>query len=289
MTLTVFTPTYNRAAMLSRLYDSLLTQTSYDFEWLIIDDGSTDETKKTAQRFTGEGRFPVRYYYKENGGKHTAHNLAVTLAAGGWFFCVDSDDFLAPNAVEQIVFSAKQLKEDQAIAAYKKDTKGNRLSGEFPAGLRFSKFNDLFAVYHCGGEFSLIFPTKLAREFPFPVFEGERFVTESVVYDRINQKCEMLLLPQAVTICEYQPDGYSQNANAVMARNPSGFCLYFMQRIDLMPTFTAKLTCAGKYWCFRWISKNRSLRYTGRHCLACGLGWPVGLVFRVYYKFVRGF
>ena len=114
-------------------------------------------------------------------------------------------------------------------------------------------------------------------------------MTESVVYDRISPECEMLLLPRAVTVCEYQPDGYSQNANAVMAKNPSGFCLYFMQRIDLMPSLISKIICAEKYWCFRWISKNKTLQYTGKHRFLCGLGRVLGLVFRGYYKVVRGF
>ena len=289
MTLTLFTPTYNRASMLPRLYESLRSQTCYDFEWLIIDDGSVDDTAGVVQSFAGEGTFPVRYQYKENGGKHTAYNLALELAGGKLFFCVDSDDYLAPDAVERIVSAANELGEEQGIVAYKQDTTGKLLSDGFPAEVKFSAFNDLWLKHGCCGEFSLVFPTELARKYPFPVFLGERFVTESVVYDRISPKCEMLLLPRAVTVCEYQPDGYSQNANAVMAKTPGGFCLYFMQRIDLMPSMISKLVCAGKYWCFRWISKNKTLRYTGKHRIICGLGWVLGLAFRGYYKVARGF
>jgi hypothetical protein len=133
----------------------------------------------------------------------------------------------------------------------------------------------------------LVFPTELARQFPFPVFEGERFVTESVVYDRIQ--CEMSLLPVALTVCEYQSDGYSNDSNALMARNPKGYCLYFLQRIDLMPGFKNRLVCAGKYWCFRWISGSKTLRYSGEHRFALLAGWFAGVVFRLYYKLVRGF
>ena len=100
--LTVFTPAYNRAVTLPRLYESLLRQTCFDFEWLIIDDGSSDDTSRLIHSFTGEGKFPVRYVYKENGGKHTAHNLALEEAEGEWFLCVDSDDTLAPDAVEMV-------------------------------------------------------------------------------------------------------------------------------------------------------------------------------------------
>ena len=92
MKLTVFTPTYNRAVLLPRLYGSLLCQTCHEFEWLIVDDGSTDDTAKAAEIYIGNGNFPVRYVKKENGGKHTAHNLALEYAQGEWFFCVDSED-----------------------------------------------------------------------------------------------------------------------------------------------------------------------------------------------------
>lgn len=289
MKLTIFTPTYNRAATLPRLYQSLLAQSCCDFEWLIVDDGSTDETGSLVRCFTGEGRFPVRYRRKENGGKHTAYNLGLELAEGALFFCVDSDDLLAPDGVERILSAAVELSADQGIVAYKQDMSGKCLSGSFPEGLRLCRFHELATVHGCGGEFSLIFPVEVARKFPFPVFEGERFVTESVVYDRISPQCLMLALPHAVTICEYQQDGYSSNTDRIMSRNPSGYCLYFMQRIDLMQGLKARLICAGKYWCFRFISGNKALHYRGKHRGAVLAGWFAGLVFRVYYKLIRGF
>jgi glycosyltransferase involved in cell wall biosynthesis len=288
VTLTIFTPTYNRAATLPRLYESLLAQTVTDFEWLIVDDGSADETPELVSRFTGEGRFPVRYHRKENGGKHTAYNLGLELAQGTFFFCVDSDDFLAPEAVADIQEVLPRMGENQGIVAYKQELSGKRLSGVFPDRLEYCHFHELSTVHGCSGEFSLVFPTALAKEFPFPVFEGERFVTESVVYDRISPVCPMLLLPAVLTLCEYQQEGYSSNANAVMARNPAGYCLYFMQRMDILPSRKAKLISAGKYWCFRFISGNQTLKYRGKHRIMCAASWPVGLLFRIYYKIRRG-
>ena len=103
MLLTVCTPTYNRAHTLPRLYESLVRQTSQDFEWLVVDDGSTDNTRELVDGWVAEGRIRIRYVYKENGGKPSAHNLGVRLAAGELFFCVDSDDYLTDNAVELIL------------------------------------------------------------------------------------------------------------------------------------------------------------------------------------------
>lgn len=281
--LTVFTPAYNRANTLPRLYESLLAQSSFDFEWLIIDDGSADATAQVAKGFTGEGKFPVRYVRKENGGKHTAHNLALEKAAGDWFVCVDSDDLLSPGAVQAILAAAVN---HSGIIAYKEDLEGNRLSDPFPEVAAVESLLQLEQAYGCRGEFTLAFRTDFARQFPFPVFRGERFVTECVVYDRMLGS--FALLPDTVTRCEYQPDGYSADTNRLMKNNPNGYCLYFLQRIDLAESFVQRVVTAGKYWCFRGICKNKELTYRGKHRLAAALGAAAAPVFRLYYKKFRG-
>ena len=110
MMITVFTPTYNRGALLRRLYESLLAQTVYDFEWLIVDDDSADDTESVVHAFVkGETRFPIRYYKQKHGGKHRAMNLAVQLAKGKYFFPVDSDDWLPENAIELLISWLKEI------------------------------------------------------------------------------------------------------------------------------------------------------------------------------------
>lgn len=287
--LTIFTPAYNRAKTLPRLFASLCNQSNYDFEWLIIDDGSQDETLQVVQGFLAEKRFLVRYYKKENGGKHTAYNTALELAQGQWFLCVDSDDLLADRAVEMILKTAEKLEENQGIIAYKQDFSGKCLSGEFPTELDTVGINELVLNHGCGGEFTLIFPTSLAQKYPFPVFDGERFVTESVIYDRLDPVCRMQLLREIVTVCEYQADGYSQNINRIIAQNPKGYSMYFMQRINVYPSLKQKMITVGKYWCFRWMGGKPPVRYTGKHRILTGLCLPLGLIFWMYYKFVRGF
>ncbi len=287
--LTIFTPAYNRAGTLPRLFESLQKQSCLDFEWLIIDDGSQDDTQAVVDGFAKTATFPLRYHKKENGGKHTAYNVALELAQGEWFLCVDSDDLLADNAVEAILKTAQKLAEDQGIIAYKDDFSGKRLSDAFPEGVALTSMNELALKHGCSGEFTLIFPTEVAKKYPFPVFEGERFVTESVIYDRLDPVCRMWLMREAVTICEYQVDGYSQNVDGIIARNPKGYSMYFMQRIDVYPSLKQKVITAGKYWCFRWMGGKPPVRYTGKYRLLTGLCLPLGLIFRVYYKLVRGF
>jgi len=220
--LTVFTPAYNRANMLSRLYRSLCDQTCDDFEWLIVDDGSTDDTTSVVQSFAGEEKINIRYFKKENGGKHTAHNLALEKAAGEWLLCVDSDDLLTTDAVAKLTEKIAQLNGESGIVCYKEDLNGRLLSDPFPKNICKTKMYRLAAEYGCRGEFSLAFATSFARQFPFPVFAGERFVTECVVYDRMDQQGEFALLPEVITVCEYQADGYSSDSSKLMKRNPSG-------------------------------------------------------------------
>ena len=287
MMLTVFTPAYNRAETLPRLYRSLCDQTCCDFEWLIIDDGSVDSTPELARDFLKEDRFSVRYVRKENGGKHTAHNLALEQAKGEWFLCVDSDDMLEPQAVAKLTQRFHGLKGENGMIAYKTDLDGNLLSDPFPVGIHRERLHRLALVHGCRGEFSLVFSTDFARKFPFPVFSGERFVTESVIYDRMDARGQMVLLPEVLTVCEYQPDGYSSNFTKLMKQNPCGFCLYFLQRIDLQLTVKQRLIHAGKYWSFRWISRNRELKYRGKHRALVALAVIPGMAFRIYYKLFR--
>lgn len=286
--LTVFTPAYNRAGMLPRLYQSLCEQTNKDFEWLIIDDGSTDETTAVVQSFADEQKLNIRYYKKENGGKHTAHNLALELAAGEWFLCVDSDDLLAADAVAKLVEKFAKLNEEKGVIAYKEDLNGTLLSDPFPEEIQKTQMYRLASDYGCRGEFSLVFQTAFAREFPFPVFAGERFVTESVIYDQMDQHGQFALLPAVLTLCEYQQDGYSSDATKLMKKNPSGYCLYFLQRIDLYGSVKQRIVHAGKYWCFRWICKRSELRYQGNHKILVVLSLIPGIFFRIYYKLFRG-
>ncbi len=289
MRLTIFTPTYNRADKLDRLYQSLLRQSCHAFEWLIIDDGSSDDTEGAVTAFQSSAQaFPIRYIKQENGGKHRAYNKALELAKGAYFFCVDSDDWLANNAVEHLLKACEGLNEKLFIAAYKQDEQGKRLSTEFPK-IQECTLCELSAKYQCSGEYSLIFPTDLARKFPFPVFDGEKFITESVIYDRLSAVADVRLLPQVITICEYQEDGLSNNLNLVMKKNPAGYCLYFMQRIDIATSLRDRIITVGKYHCFCMFAREQRSKYIGNHRWLVRLTRPLGVLFRIYYVRKRGF
>lgn len=285
--LTVFTPIYNRAHIVHRLYESLLRQSNFSFEWLIIDDGSTDNIKEVVSRFSTEN-FKIRYFYKVNGGKHTAYNTALQLANGEYFVCVDSDDILTDHAVQDLTDCLHNLPSECGIVAYKSDFNGKMLGTEFPSLPIETSVYDLAEKIGCRGEYTYIYPTEIVKLAPFPVFEGESFVTESVVYDRIDKLCRIKLLPKNITVCEYQTDGYSASVDKLMKNNPTGYSLYFLQRIDLAVRLFQRLVYAGKYHAFRLFSATK-LPYKGPHKLFTEFCRPVGRLFWLYYKLFRDF
>ena len=288
MLFTIFTPTYNRKDKLSRVYNSLKNQNSEYFEWLIVDDGSTDHTEKLVKSFIEEKTINIRYIKQKNSGKHMAYNNALCNAKGTYFFCIDSDDYLECDFIDNFI---KEISKSvcSGYIAYKTDFSGKLLSDRFPDNLEKTSLFDLVEKYHCKGEFSLIFNTEMARKYKFPQFENEKFMLESIIYDRMSCNYKFKLMPQIATICEYQDNGLTANYNLLMKRNPSGFCLYYMQRIDLVHSYRKKITLAGRYHFFKNISKNKGLNYNGNSKILVAMTKPLGIVFGIYYKIVRGF
>ena len=113
--ITLFTPTYNRVHLLSRLYNSILMQDVIDVEWLIVDDGSIDDTEALIENFQKESIINISYYKKSNGGKHTAINFGLQNAKGELFFIIDSDDVLAENALKNIKIHYQSIKNNNNI------------------------------------------------------------------------------------------------------------------------------------------------------------------------------
>ena len=233
---TVFTPTYNRAYTLDRLYKSLLNQTSYDFEWLIVDDGSTDDTSKLIKSFQNNQLFDVRYYKQENSGKHVAINNGVELAEGELYFIVDSDDYLTENAIEKIITWASILPSKNEFAG----VSGNRgYSVNELIGTTFSgDYIDATALerekYSITGDKAEVFFTDVLKNYKFPVFENEKFLTENVVWYAIAADgYKIRWFNDIIYITEYLPDGLTQKYNKLLATNPKGFAVSVNQKIKM--------------------------------------------------------
>lgn len=233
--ITIFTPTYNRAYILPQLYETLCGQQCSDFVWLIVDDGSSDATASFVQKWQQDGRVDIRYYRQENGGKMRAQNLGATLCDTPLFMCVDSDDYLASPLV---VVDVLRFWDAHSELAERPDVCGlltYRKMVPDVGGVRVDNLQlcTMSEVYACGfrGETAPVFKSDVLRRYPFPVCDGEKFITEDVVFDLLSLDYRFLLFPYETQVCEYQKDGYTRNGWDVLYKNPKGYRLYYDQLV----------------------------------------------------------
>lgn len=245
--ITILTPTYNRAHTLERLYKSLLLQ-NISFEWLIIDDGSTDETKNLITTFQENTPFSIYYSYQENSGKHAAINTGVLQAQGEWIFIVDSDDFLTPDALEQVEQKIYPLTSSIHGIAFRRMYSdgiliGNKLLDDAPIQITPTEASSLFQ-----GDLAYIFRINVLRENPFPILHGEKFVPELYIWNKISDNGKIIYYPdRAIYVTEYLEDGYSKNFKSNLRRNPKGFALFYRNQFFREKSFIRKVKCAIRY------------------------------------------
>jgi glycosyltransferase involved in cell wall biosynthesis len=190
---TVFTPTYNRAHTLPRLYASLSRQTFRDFEWLIVDDGSTDDTREAVSGFQRVAWFPVRYFFQDNSGKHVAFNRGVREAAGELFLNVDSDDALVPEALERLkhhwdAIPGESRSRFSAVTALCVDEHGRTVGDPFPRDPMDSDSLEYYFRMNVAGEKFGFHRTDVLREHPFPEPDRVKFVPEVLVWFAIARR-----------------------------------------------------------------------------------------------------
>ena len=238
MRFTVFTPTYNRAYIIENLYHSLQRQTFRDFEWVVVDDGSSDNTPELFARILEEENFfPIQYIRVENGGKHRAINRGVQAAQGTLFCIVDSDDFLRDNALEIADQIERTIPADQkaafaGVCGLRVYPNGNMLGNTF-SGDTIDATNLERDQLHITGDKAEVYYTELLKQYPFPAFEGEKFITECVVWDKIaSDGYKLRFFNQPVIVCEYRDDGLTSQGNAIFRKNPKGYGLYLAQAVQ---------------------------------------------------------
>ena len=259
-TLTIFTPTYNRAYILDRLYKSLLRQTNRDFEWIIVDDGSTDNTETLVKRWMDEQKIIIHYLKQENQGKPIAHNLGVKESNGELFTCVDSDDYLTENAVELIVnkwHNVKEIKQCVGIVG-KRIFKDGRNSGtDMPKDIKFSTLSDLYSKYKFKGDTILIFKSEEVKKYEFPKIAGEKFIPETYLYDKIDQDGKLAIIQEGIYVCEYLQDGYTANAVKLIKNNPHGYILMAKQRLEVSKDLKSKIKSSAQIVLGSWLAKEK--------------------------------
>ena len=235
--ITVFTPTFNRAYILENLYRSLQRQSFRDFEWLIVDDGSSDNTQTLVESWRGEDNpFPIRYVRQENGGKCRAINHGLKLAQGKLFFTVDSDDYLTDDALEKVARWESELHKDQKFCGFAgnlgvtpEQTPNRLFEGGYWDGTALDRYGQV------DGERAYAFYTDVHRQYFYPEFPGEKFLTEAVTWDQMaHDGYKMRFYNDIIRIWEYQDNGLTKAGYQIFLDNPQGTGLFFRQKAEYL-------------------------------------------------------
>lgn len=237
MLITVLTPTYNRGYIINNLYKSLLKQTDKNFEWIVIDDGSEDETEKIFQEILKRNELNLKYFKKENGGKHTALNLGIAKAKGEIVIIVDSDDYLIDEAIEKIRKESQKILDDDVFAGIcfrRMYINNKQIIGTQSLKEKYIDIDLISYKYkkEVGGDLAECYKLEILKKYLFPIYEGEKFVPEALVWNRIAQKYKMRFFNrEAIYMCEYLPDGYSQQFCQLRKNNPKAYEIYYKEVI----------------------------------------------------------
>ena len=280
--ITVFTPTYNRGNLLNRLYQSLCRQNYKEFEWIIVDDGSLDDTSSIVNIIQDKhpcGDFSILYYKKENGGKHTAVNTGAQKAHGDLFFIADSDDILPPNALQTVAEVWEQTKYDNSIGGicgfdggindgsiigtgFPKEVHllNIELSNHINIGYIDATTRDVRFKLKVDGDMKEVFRTSVLREFPFPEIKGERFCPEVLVWNRIASKYKLRHINKIIYLVEYQQDGITSAITRSRMNSPIASTMTYAEMLDYNISLKWKIRSAINYWRFKYCIKNKSLK-----------------------------
>ena len=290
MTLTVFTPTFNRAYCLGQLYESLLRQTCKDFVWLVVDDGSTDATKELIDSCIAENKISIQYIFKKNEGMHSGHNVAINNITTELNMCIDSDDYLPDDAVKKIIdFWNNNKKESWAgligLDAFKD---GKIVGTSFPENLNECKYSLLKSKYKVTGDKKFVYKTDIIKKYPeYPIFEGEKFVPLGYKYLLIDQDYDLGVVHDVLCIVEYMPDGSSKNIIKQYLKNPKGFAHERKMRMQYAPSFKERFTNAMHYVSSSILLKNYSFFSESPSKLLTLIAIPFGILLNIYIRYTN--
>lgn len=259
MLFTVFTPTYNRSHLLDRLFQSLCNQTIRNFEWLIVDDGSTDHTEEVVASFTINADFPIRYIKQENQGKHIAINTAIENAHGKWYLPIDSDDFLGENALEICQDLALET-EDKEFAGFTFIHAPEDMYGKDKVNGTNKWFEYNNYQWNFPGEMVYAFKMEIIRKYPFPIFENEKFCQESVQLIPIIKRYKILFTDYILAFGEYLEDGLSQNLYQRLLNNPNYAMLALKTKLIMAKSRDEKEMITKNYWDIALKTKQSKLK-----------------------------
>ena len=258
---TFFTPTYNRAHILHRCYESLCKQEDYNFKWLVVDDGSTDGTEEIVREWISkENRFEIRYLYKENGGLHTAFNLAVEKADTEVFVCFESDDLFTPDAITIIEKHWAQIRETECVGFISlcRDMKGNLIGANYPENIKTCLYCEHRQI--APGDKQYVFRTSALKQvFPMPSFPGEKYFDPKYRFFALDEIGPLAVTNEVFDLVDYQPGGLTNTMMRQYYNSPNSFAEYrklYMQLPDRSAAYRMK----------------QNIHYVSSCCLAGKLG-----------------
>lgn len=264
MLITVFTPTYNRASFLRNIFECLTRQTFHDFEWIVVDDGSTDSTKEVMKKIIAEhNTFPIRYIYKENEGKHTAINIGAREASGELFFILDSDDRLPIDSLETVAEYYSQIQNNPnfgGVSGIDGFTNGDVLGSGLPSPIIDASTIDIRYKYKVKGDMAEVFRTEVMREFPFPEISGEKFCPEALVWNRIAKKYKLRFFNKIIYLADYQNDGLTANIVKMRMKSPVGSMMTYSEMLGLDIPLLQKIKASINFWRFSFCSDQVDIR-----------------------------
>ena len=282
--ITIFTPTYNRGYIIEKLYLSLCNQTSNEFEWLVVDDGSTDNTRELIERFIADNKINVRYIYKENGGKHTAINLGVKNANGELFFIVDSDDYLTPDAVEWIITNSRDIifnDKFAGLSGLRINPDGSKIGGGDDFGTIDADALEIRSKYKVSGDLAEIYKTHILKLYPFPEIPNERFCSEGLIWARIAQKYILRYIYKGIYICEYLNDGLTFNRVEARRKSPEYSIILYSEGVkNSRIGITERCKYAILYWRYSELSKKTFFQKLKLVYWWCIFFHPIGVLTR---------
>lgn len=282
--LTIFTPTYNRAHTLPRLFDSLVNQTNYEFEWLIVDDGSTDDTEEIVKTFITE-KFPIRYIKQKNGGKHIATNIGLKCAYGELFTCLDSDDWFYPEAVAFFIDQFAENNEMNALISL--DTFENEeIVGEKLPKIDNVNWVDLRYKYQIKGDKCYVFKTKIVKNMTFPQYGESIHMPPSYQLFDYSRYYNFHLSNEKTKFVEYQNDGISSKVKQNYFKSAENYCEYRKFANDQLPNLKEKIKNILLFD-ISWIELklNSKFKFKSKSAFILSiLCLPISYVMYIYYK-----
>lgn len=261
-TITIFTPTYNRAKLLPRLYKSLQQQNSSVFEWIIVDDGSQDNTREVIQEFINENVFKIIYVYQDNKGKHYAINKGVKLAKGELFWIVDSDDYLPKTALSLVLNKYAIVANNPkfcGVAGRRININGKIVGNEFGQDISSNSI-DIRFKHKVNGDLVEVFKTSVMKDFPFPEINNEKFCPEALIWNRIAQKYKLLFFNTGIYVADYQPEGLTSKIIQIRMNSPIASMLTYSELASYKIPLIKKAKALINFWRFS-LNSTKSFTY----------------------------